>query len=149
MIEAVFDTNTLLQAAASKTGPANACWNYAEKRKIRIFVTEATLAELENVLNRPKVRHKFPHFTVENVKDVMNAFRTYCSTVAEPSARFQLDRDKDDAKFIDLAVATNANYIVTRDRDLLDLISDPEFTSEFQGLNIVTPVGFLEILRTA
>ena len=60
---------------------------------------------------------------------------------------FQLARDKDDAKFVDLAVTTGASYIVTRDRDLLDLRSDSAFSSQFPDLQIVTPVGFMEIVR--
>ena len=43
----------------------------------------------------------------------------------------------------------HADYIVTRDNDLLDLMKDSDFVSQFPALNIVTPVGFLEIVRAA
>lgn len=147
MIEAVFDTNIFLQAATSKTGPANACWKFAEERKIRIFATEATLAELEDVLSRSRLLRQFPQLTDEHFENILTAFRTYCLLVAEPPAVFHLGRDKDDAKFVDLAAVMKASYIVTRDRDLLDLREDSQFSSQFPELNIVTPVGFLEIVR--
>lgn len=34
---------------------------------------------------------------------------------------FVLDRDPKDSKYIDLAIATKADFLVTRDNDLLDL----------------------------
>lgn len=149
MIEAVFDTNTFLQAATSVDGPSHRCWKFAEEQLVRIFVTEAIFAELEDVLTRPKVRRQFPQLTDQNVANMLTTFRTFCELVPEPEAVFQLSRDHDDAKFIDLAVSTGAPYLVTRDRDLLDLRDDSEFSSHFPGINIVTPVGFLEAVRTA
>ena len=34
---------------------------------------------------------------------------------------FVLERDPKDAKYVDLAIATKADFLVTRDKDLLDL----------------------------
>ena len=149
MIDSVFDTNVLLQAAANVNGPSHACWKFAEDRKVRVFVTEGILSELEDVLTRPKVQRQLPRLTNEHVAKMLSAFRTYCSLVTEPEATFQLSRDNDDAKFIDFAAATGASYIVTRDRDLLGLMDDSEFCDKFPVLKIVTPVGFLEIVRKA
>ena len=147
MIEAVFDTNILLQAASSKDGPSAACWRFAEERKIRVFLTEQILVELEDVLNRPKVRKQFPRLTDSHVSHMLAAYRAYSSLVVEPPASFQLDRDKDDAKFVDLASWTGATFIISRDNDLLDLSKDLDFVSRFPAFSIVTPVGFLEIVR--
>ncbi len=149
MIDVVFDTNTFLQAAAAINGPAHACWRFAEERQVRVFVTEVILREIEDVLTRPKVRERLRILTDEHVADILNAFRAYCSLVAEPPATFQLPRDQDDAKFIDLAIAVGARYIVTRDRDLLDLDGDLGFSTRFPGLEIITPVGFLEVVRAS
>src|SRR2546427_8565819 len=102
MIDAVFDTNTFLQAAATENGPSDACWKFAEERRIRVFVTEAILAELENVLTRPKLRRQLSRLTNHHVANMLATFRAYCSLVSEPEVVFQLARDKDDAKFVDL-----------------------------------------------
>ena len=51
-------------------------------------------------------------------------------------------RDPDDIKILGLAVASNADYIVTGDKDLLVLKS-------FQNIPILTPRSFSDILRSA
>ena len=64
-----------------------------------------------------------------------------------PKKIFTFQRDPTDEIFINLALANHADYLVSRDRDLLDLREDSEFSSQSPGLTIVTPVGFLEIVR--
>ena len=149
MIDAVFDTNTFLQAAASENGPSDECWKLVERRIVRIVITESILREIEDVLTRPRIRRRFPHLNVEYVERVLDTFRTFSDLLDEPEEVFSLSRDLDDSKFVNLAVSSNSSYIVTRDRDLLDLMHDPEFTLRFPVLKIVTPVGFLEIVRKA
>ncbi|MDP9174026.1 MAG: hypothetical protein M3O30_09195 [Planctomycetota bacterium] len=61
---------------------------------------------------------------------------------------FVYERDPDDAQYINLALAAGAQLIVSRDKDLLDLmdIGRPEsavFQSRFPELRILNPVGFL------
>ena len=51
-------------------------------------------------------------------------------------------------KYINLAVEVGANYIVSRDRDLLDLMTGyseecKEFRRRFRPLKIVEPISFL------
>ncbi len=60
---------------------------------------------------------------------------------------FELNRDLDDEVFVNLAVAAKADYLVSRDQDLLDLRDNSEFTSQFPNLKIVNPVGFLKLIR--
>ena len=50
-------------------------------------------------------------------------------------------RDPDDIKVLGLAVASNADYIVTGDKDLLVLKS-------FQGIPILNPRSFSDILHS-
>ncbi len=49
--------------------------------------------------------------------------------------------DPDDNKFIEAALEGEADYIVTQDRHLLDI-------KEFEGIKIVTPKEFLQILES-
>lgn len=55
--------------------------------------------------------------------------------------------------YLNLAVAAGARYLVTRDRDLLDLMSEPPdegrtLRERFPNLVILDPVTFLEAVRT-
>ena len=66
----------------------------------------------------------------------------------EPTRSHLLPRDPDDEVFLNLAIQSDAEFLVTRDRDLLDLMDDSEFCSQFPHLRIVAPVGFLEAVRS-
>jgi predicted nucleic acid-binding protein len=63
-----------------------------------------------------------------------------------------LERDPKDEIIIDLAVETEADYIVSRDKDLLDLminfsVEAKEFRQRFRPLKIVQPIEFLRIVQ--
>ncbi len=147
MIEAVFDTNILLQASISSRGPAYACWELVEQGAILVYTTEAILSELEGALKRPKTRRKYPFLVDHAVEIIVNTIRTHALIVDPARNHFRLSRDIDDEKFLDLAIELGCDYLVSRDNDLLDLMDDSEFCSKFPELNIVNPVAFLEIVR--
>ncbi len=78
--------------------------------------------------------------------------RMRSTIAAEPAHVFDLALDKDDEVYIDLAIAANATYLTSRDRDLLDLMN-PEtengalFHERFPGLTVLDPVDFLRRMR--
>lgn len=61
---------------------------------------------------------------------------------------FQYERDADDEHVINLAIEAGAEFLVSRDKDLLDLASDAEFTARFPNLTILDPVAFLNRIVT-
>jgi putative PIN family toxin of toxin-antitoxin system len=147
MISAVFDTNVLLQAALSDTGPASSCWDFVESGSVLAFTTEAALNELVDVLGREKLRRRLDSVQERRVRSIINTLRTHLIAVPEPENYFSLTRDLNDQVFVDLAIEWDADYLVSRDKDILDLSEDHDFTGRFPNLNIVTPVGFLEVVR--
>ena len=56
---------------------------------------------------------------------------------------FKLERDPKDERYINLAIASTAAYLVTWDRDLLDLMDDKGFRRQFPGLTILEPPALL------
>lgn len=50
---------------------------------------------------------------------------------------YVIERDPDDSKYVNLAVFSKARYLITRDRDLLELRR--EDTPEAQSLRSVAP----------
>lgn len=65
--------------------------------------------------------------------------------------QFTYARDPNDEPYVNLALAAGAQYLVTFDQDLLDLMTQatPEgkdFHQRFPGLLILTPVAFLQAL---
>lgn len=66
--------------------------------------------------------------------------------------RFDFERDPKDEIIINLAIEAEADYIVSRDKDLLDLMTGytdecKDFRRRFRRLKIVEPVEFLTIIE--
>jgi putative PIN family toxin of toxin-antitoxin system len=146
----VCDCNVLLQALISSRGPARAALDAAKERRVVLFVSPVILDELRDVASRSHLVLKFA-LTEDKVADFLTALQQ-CSheLVAVPHV-FNLDRDPDDAHYVDLAVAADATLIVSRDMDLLTLgdLTTPEgrdFAARFPGLEILTPPQLLSRL---
>ena len=65
---------------------------------------------------------------------------------------FEYSRDETDEPYINLAIKTDAAFLITRDNDLLDLMTShtddaKEFRQRFRHLKIVAPIEFLRIIR--
>ena len=57
---------------------------------------------------------------------------------------FGLERDPKDEPYINLALASQASYLVTWDRDLLELMNDEAFRQRFPQLTILEPPALLQ-----
>lgn len=153
MIRVVFDCMVFLQAAGKPNSPANACLQLAYDGLIKLFVSKAVIAEVEDVYQRPQVRRRFPSLTDE-MADLTIMAITESSTMIDPvPERYSLERDKKDSPYLDLAIAADSGYLVTRDKDMLDLMDESkpgatEFKKLFPALQIVDPVQFLRIIRS-
>ena len=127
----VFDTNTLVSAVIlPRSVPARA---YQQVRQTgEIAVSEATLAELLDVLQRPKFDkyislEKRLLFHAELVDIAFDIPVTHTVTDC---------RDPKDNKFLELSLSASATTLITGDADLLVL-------HPFQGVLILTPADFL------
>lgn len=141
-----------LQAAARPTGPAAALLELAEIGALDLLVSDACIEELREVLTRPSLQRRFPSLTISAVRDFLDRIQA-CSIYSVNIANvFVLDRDPKDSKYIDPAIATKADFLVTRDNDLLDLREKESPLSEiFEKLDwqfkIVDPFEMLTFLR--
>lgn len=146
---AVFDCHLLLQALLSPDGPAFACARLVEERTIVLFLSPEVLAEARDVCSRPKLQRKFPRLTPERVESFLQKLQTKAVSLSGFPQIITLPRDPKDEKYVNLAVAAGAGYLVTRDKDFLDLRNDAAFRQHFPGLSLLDPVAFLqEIAQT-
>ncbi|MEK7723836.1 MAG: putative toxin-antitoxin system toxin component, PIN family [Acidobacteriota bacterium] len=150
-IKAVFDCNILIQAAANSQNPASACFRLAESKAIELFVSEITLTELEEVLNRDYIKEYF-RYTEEVIAEFLERVKNVATIVRKVPQVFSLPRDVDDEIYVNLAVVAEADYIVTRDKDLIDLMTGFDFESKqfrqkFRPLKVVQPLEFLRIVE--
>jgi len=144
----VFDCNIYLQAAVRAHGPSFACLATAEAGVVRLFLSAGVLGEVSEVLKREKTRRKFPVLTLSRVDLFLRHIISIGSLVENVPAVFLYPRDPKDEAYLNLAIAAGADYLVSRDKDLLDLVrpDSPEGRSLLQiaqNLQILDPVTFL------
>jgi putative PIN family toxin of toxin-antitoxin system len=140
---AVFDAMVFLQAMANDQGPAFACQRLVDEGKLTLFVSPAVLEEAKEIANRPLLQRKFKNLTPKHVETFLQDVRAVAILIADVPHVFSYSRDPDDEPYINLAIAAGAQYLVSRDNDLLDLMQDQAFRKRFAGLTILNPVALL------
>ena len=128
----VVDTNVLISALLFNNSVPFRAIELAEKQGI-ILYSEATLHELEQVLNRKKFNK---YLSLEDRQVFLLKFIS-ASELVSITEKIAVCRDEKDNKFLELAVSGNANVIVTGDLDLLVL-------NPFQSVEIITPDIFID-----
>jgi putative PIN family toxin of toxin-antitoxin system len=142
----VFDCTVYVQAALSPRGPAFAALDLLERATFTLYISADVLAEVRDVLTRSKLRHK-KRMTEERVNAFLTRLEAKATFILGDIPRhFTYPRDPDDEPYINLALAANAKYLVTRDNDLLDLMKDKGFRKQYPHLTILDPVAFLRQL---
>ncbi len=118
----VFDCNIFIQMALNPKGSAGRCRELVEEGKITLFVSPAVLAEVTDVLNRPKFKQLVPDLTQERIDSFIAEISGFSIPITNVPEEFRYERDPEDEPFINLAIVTGAKYIVSLDNDLLDLM---------------------------
>lgn len=148
----IFDTVALVQSTINPNSVAGKCLAYFEQGKITVAVSRATLAEVKDVLSRPKIRQRYKHITDEIVTGLMQLLSYKGLYVRSVGKHFTYPRDPDDEPYLNLAIEVQADYLISRDHDLLDLMNwnqeaGREFQQRFRFLKIVTPEEFLHAME--
>ena len=104
----VLDTNCLLQALPTRS-PYHKIWEEVLAGRICLCVNTEILNEYEEILTE-KTTFEIAHNVVESIA------RLHTTVFQEVYIHFGLiEADPDDNKFVDCAVAADAEYIVTND----------------------------------
>ncbi len=105
----VLDTNCLLQALPSKS-PYHKIWTEILEGRISLCVNTDILEEYEEMIAQKS--------TPEIANNVVEAIANLTTTTMQNTyVHFELlPADSDDNKFVDCAVASDAEYIVTNDK---------------------------------
>lgn len=102
------------------------------------MASPAIIEEILDVIYRPLLRERFPQMAAP--PSVQAVLRTLAAAeVVDPADRLHVCRDPDDDKFLECAVEAGADYIVSEDRDLLDI-------GEFRGIKIANVAEFSALL---
>jgi putative PIN family toxin of toxin-antitoxin system len=133
MPRAVFDTNIFLRALLN---PHSRCGRLLDELADRyeLIVSPAIVREILEVLHRPRLRAKFPQLASIDLQQILGLFEQ--AEVVTPRNVPAVCRDPDDDEFLACAAEGRADFLVTEDRDLLDL-------GTHQGTRICGPAEFL------
>ncbi|MEA2734710.1 MAG: uncharacterized protein QOE14_1161 [Humisphaera sp.] len=144
----VYDCNIYVQALINSAGPAGRCVDEAIDGAVALFVSPFVLAEIRE--SHVKIPSKYG-VTAGQTAALADGIAKIATLVAVVPAEFVYTRDPDDAHYVNVALAANARLVISRDRDLLDLM-DParqegrDFQTRFPQLRILEPVQFLREL---
>jgi putative PIN family toxin of toxin-antitoxin system len=112
---------------------------FAHAVEYRLILSAPVIREILEVLQRPEITNKIRFVSGMDTRRVLNLL-SQAELVELSSIPPQVSRDPKDDKFLATAVLGEADYVVSEDRDLLDV-------GEYQGMKIVNVATFLKILN--
>jgi putative PIN family toxin of toxin-antitoxin system len=136
-MRAVVDTNVLVRAVIKPTGTVGPVLMRLRQDDYTLLYAQSLLEELVDVLNRPRIRGKY-RLSDQDIQTVVSLILLRGEMVT-PTERITACRDPKDDKFLEVAVAGEADVIVSGDQDLLVL-------HPFGNIPILPPAAFLEML---
>jgi putative PIN family toxin of toxin-antitoxin system len=141
MPDVVVDTNVFVRGLlrSAVIVPLINAW---KANRFRLLTSEELLQELVEVLARPRLRK---YFQEDQVKELLLLISEQ-GKVVEPSQHTNFCRDPKDNIFLDVAIAGQADYLVTEDDDLK---GDEELKTRMRdeyGVEIVDVLEFMAAL---
>ena len=105
-------------------------------KSIRVMFSLELIEEFLTVVNRPKFRK---YFTKSDIEKLMDLFDVY-GEIVEVKSNIDLCRDKKDDFLLALAKDAQADFLVTGDKDLLEL-------KVFESTKIVAVTDYLKKIK--
>jgi uncharacterized protein len=141
MIKIILDTNVLISALIFSGQPSIVLKKCFEDYNIQLYSSKAIYEEIKDKIENgrvDKIAHKVKVFlTKENKTEFLDILKSQCHFYT-PKKQFKTCRDPKDDMFLDLAIEVGADFIITGDKDLLEI-------SSFYGTKILKPKEFLDL----
>jgi putative PIN family toxin of toxin-antitoxin system len=137
-VRVVLDTNILVSGLMSVSSPPAQILNALRAGQIVAVMSDATLAELAQVFQRPAVRRYFTHSAI--TPDAFLAELQLHIDLIIPLPTATVIRDEQDRPFLDLlATIPPPQYFVTGDKDFE--------ASHYSGVPVISAAEFARLLR--
>jgi len=130
-MKVVFDTNIYISALITKAGRGEQAYLKIVHNKANLYTSVPILTELGQ-----KLQTKF-HWSNDQIIMAIRNIKQI-ATIVKPVKRLQVLDDDPDNRILECAILAQADYIVTGDKHLLDLV-------EFEGVKILKLVDWLEL----
>ena len=139
-MRAVLDTNVIVSATLIRGGNEDRILRAWQQGVFELVLSPPILEEIGRVLSYAKIQ-KLRWTTQEEVISLLESLAGE-SVLVPGRLEVRASRDPEDDKFLAAAIEAGAEYVVSGDKDLLDL-------RMYRGVRIVTPAKFLRTLREA
>jgi len=130
----VVDTGILVSALIRTSGTIGDVLHALRDGRFTPIYSTPMMLEVTEVLSRPKIQEKY-HVQPDDITALINLVRLRGELVI-PKKTITACRDPKDNKFLEAALAGNADAIVTGDDDLLVL-------NTFEGIDILRPAELI------
>ena len=138
LVKAVLDTNVLVSSLVSAGGPPRRILDAWLEGRYTLVTSLYLVEELVHVLSYPRIAGRL-HLDKGELATLVAALLSKAKVTPGELHLPGVTRDPKDDAVVACAVEGEADYIVSGDQDLLVL-------SEYEGIQIVTPRRFVEIL---
>ena len=140
MIKAVLDSGVLVSAFVTPKGISAELPHSARQDLFKIYLCEQIFEEIKRVLlTYPHIREQY-FYSNRQVAMFCQGLRDATNLVAKIPVIKVVANDPNDDMVVACAIKAKAQYIVTRDDDILVI-------GKYKGIKIVTPEDFMEVLR--
>ena len=133
-MRAVIDTGVLISALIRRQGTTGDVLRALRDGHFTAIYSTEMIVEIIEVLGRPSFRTKY-HIEPDDITGLINLIRLRGELVT-PVRRVTACRDPNDDRFLEAALAGNADCVVSGDADLLEL-------TPFENIPILRPAEFL------
>jgi len=137
MDRVLFDTVVFVRALINPQSPCGRLV-FHHPEDYLLTLSRPVIDEILEVLARPEVSRRFRSFAGLDIPRVLALIGL--ADIVDVAEILPVSRGPRDGKFLATARAAQAEYLVSEDRDLLDLV-------EYEGTRIVTCIQLLEILE--
>ena len=139
MIRVVLETNLFVSALLKPDSNPDRIITLVREEKVLLLISDAICDEITKVLYYPKIRKRLA-VSDEELQNFVKLLRTVAIVTPGSLNLPPLTADPDDTKYLICAVEGRADYIVSGDHHLTDLVI-------YQGIRVVTPAEFILIDR--
>ena len=124
----VFDTNIFISAFVTE-GICSLLLKRARLKEFELFVCPVIIREIKSILKR---KFEAGDETIEEVIEIIKEASIFTDITENIQG---ICRDKDDDLILSCALSAHAEYLVSGDKDLLEI-------KEYKGMKIVAPRDF-------
>ena len=136
MLKVIIDTNLLVSAFLKKTSTSRSLIEKWKRGAFILVISEPILREIIEVLSRPRIR-ALTKMTKEEIGELISLIIEKALMV-KPKRKIRLIKDPKDSMFLEAALVSSADYLVTGDKHLLSF-------KKFKKTKIIKVKEFLNL----